>query len=188
LYEVGAGKDGLVIDVRENGGGATTDRLLTALTQPRHALTLPRGDTVPGYPQDRTVFATWNNPIVVMCNQNSFSNAEIFSHAIKTLKRGHLVGVTTSGSVISTGGRQIMDIGFLRLLFRGWFLINSGLDMEQNGAVPDFVLWPEPAELPAGKDRQLDKAVQVLKADVRKCQQRKQPQPRTAAQLRAEGN
>ncbi len=184
LYEVGAGKDGIVIDVRENGGGSTTDRLLTALTQPLHALTVPRGGKE-GYPQDRTVYATWNKPIVVMCNQNSFSNAEIFSHAIKTLKRGHLVGVTTSGSVISTGGTQIMDIGFLRLPFRGWFLINSGLDMELNGAVPDYLVWPQPAELPAGKDRQLEKAVQVLQADVRQWKRKKHPPLRYASELRA---
>ncbi len=103
LYEVGFGKDALVIDVRENGGGSTTDHLLTALTQPDHAITVPRGGG-PGYPHDRRVYATWNKPIIVLCNQNSFSNAEIFSHAIKTLKRGRLVGVPTSGSVISTGG------------------------------------------------------------------------------------
>ena len=103
LYAAGAGKDGLVIDVRENGGGSTADHLLTALTQPRHAITVPRGGG-PGYPHDRTVYATWDKPIVVLCNQNSFSNAEIFSHAIKTLKRGKLVGVPTAGGVISTGG------------------------------------------------------------------------------------
>jgi tricorn protease len=81
LYSVGAGKDGLIIDVRENGGGSTTDHLLTILTQPVHAITVPRGGG-PGYPQDRKVYASWNKPIVVLCNQNSFSNAEIFSHAI----------------------------------------------------------------------------------------------------------
>src|SRR5205085_9389229 len=100
----------LVIDVRENGGGSTADQLLTALTQPVHAITVPRGG-VPGYPQDRKVYATWNKPIVVLCNQNSFSNAEIFSHAIKTLKCGLLVGVPTAGGVISTGATASMDVG-----------------------------------------------------------------------------
>ncbi len=184
LYEVGFGKDALVIDVRENGGGSTTDHLLTALTQPEHAITVPRGGG-PGYPHDRKVYATWNKPIVVLCNQNSFSNAEIFSHAIKTLKRGRLVGVPTSGSVISTGGTGIMDIGFLRIPFRGWFLLHSGADMELNGAVPHVVLWPQPGEWPAGKDRQLTKGVNVLKADVKKWQQRKQPTLTTAAEKRA---
>ena len=95
LYDAGAGKKGLVIDVRENGGGSTADHLLTALTQPRHAIAVPRGGG-PGYPQDRTVYATWDKPVVVLCNQNSFSNAEIFSHAVKTLGRGKLVGVPTA--------------------------------------------------------------------------------------------
>src|SRR5438067_5751589 len=131
LYAAGAGKDGLVIDVRENGGGSTTDHLLTALTQPVHAITVPRGGGQ-GYPQDRTVYATWNKPIVVLCNQNSFSNAEIFSHAIKTLKRGRLVGVPTAGGVVSTGGTAIMDIGYLRMPFRGWYVLGSGEDMELN--------------------------------------------------------
>src|SRR5204863_7640878 len=134
LYNAGAGKDGLVIDVRENGGGSTADHLLTALTQPVHAITVPRGGG-PGYPGDRKVYTTWNKPIVVLCNQNSFSNAEIFSHAIKTLKRGQLVGVPTAGGVISTGGTPIMDAGFLRLPFRGWYTVGHGPDMELHGAV-----------------------------------------------------
>ena len=142
LYDAAAGKEGLVIDVRENGGGSTTDHLLTALTQPMHAFTVPR-DGTRGYPQDRRVYATWNKPIVVLCNQNSFSNAEIFSHAVKTLQRGKLVGVPTSGSVISTGATSIMDVGTLRMPYRGWFLLKTGEDMELNGAQPDVVLWPK---------------------------------------------
>ena len=175
LFDAGDGKDGLVIDVRENGGGSTADHLLTALTQPRHAITVPRGGT-PGYPQDRIVYAVWNKPIVVLCNQNSFSNAEIFSHAIKTLKRGQLVGVPTAGGVISTGSARVMDVGSLRLPSRGWHLIGDGLDMELNGAAPDHVLWPAPGELPAGTDRQLEKAIEVLQADVAAWKQRPQPQ------------
>ena len=154
LYAVGAGKQGLIIDVRENGGGSTTDHLLTALTQPVHAITKPRGGGE-GYPHDRKVYASWNKPIIVLCNQNSFSNAEIFSHAIKNLGRGQVVGVPTAGGVISTGGTSIMDLGFLRMPFRGWYLINDGEDMELNGAVPHHVLWPQPGEMPAGKDVQL---------------------------------
>lgn len=182
LYAAGAGKTGLVIDVRENGGGSTADHLLTALTQPRHAIAIPRGSTVPGYPQDRTVYATWDQPIVVLCNQNSYSNAEIFSHAIKLLKRGPLVGVPTAGGVISTGSVSIMDVGTLRLPFRGWYGLESGLDMELNGAVPDHLLWPEPGELAKGIDRQLVKAVEVLKQEVSAWQKRPQPKLQKASE------
>lgn len=182
LYDAGAGKQGLIIDVRENGGGSTADLLLTALTQPEHAVTIPRGGTTPGYPHDRKIFATWNKPIVVLCNQNSFSNAEIFSHAIKTLKRGRLVGVTTAGGVISTGGTTIMDVGFLRLPFRGWYLTTTGEDLELNGAEPDVIVWPEPQDASRGVDRQLEKGVELLKQDVTSSQTRLMPPPRKASQ------
>ncbi|MHB1424843.1 MAG: S41 family peptidase [Gemmataceae bacterium] len=181
LYAVGAGKDGLLIDVRENGGGSTADHLLTALTQPVHAITVQRGGE-PGYPHDRKIYATWNKPIVVLCNQNSFSNAEIFSHAIKTLKRGQLVGVPTAGGVISTGAERIMDVGVLRVPSRGWFLIDSGLDMELNGAVPDHILWPKPGQLPRGEDVQLTKAIEVLQTDVRAWKQRPRPSLRKSSE------
>ena len=182
LYDAGTGKQGLIIDVRENGGGSTADLLLTALTQPEHAVTIPRGSSVPGYPQDRKIFATWSKPIVVLCNQNSFSNAEIFSHAIKTLKRGKLVGVTTAGGVISTGGTGIMDMGFLRLPARGWYLTTTGEDMEMNGAEPDVLLWPEPQDRAQGVDRQLEKGVEILKQEVATSQTRRLPTLRKASQ------
>jgi tricorn protease len=178
LYNAGAGKDGLVIDVRENGGGSTTDHLLTALTQPVHAITIPR-DGTPGYPHDRMVYARWTKPIVVLCNQNSFSNAEIFSHAIKTLKRGQLVGVPTAGGVISTGAAQIMDVGTLRLPTRGWYTVNDGEDMELHGAVPDHIVWPQPGDT---QDMQVAKAVEVLLADVKSWKARPQPPLKKASE------
>ena len=181
LFSAASGKDGLVIDVRENGGGSTTDHLLTMLTQPRHAITVPRGGK-PGYPQDRKIYATWNKPIVVLCNQNSFSNAEIFSHAIKTLRRGPVVGVPTAGGVVSTGAVQIMDLGTLRFPFRGWFLPGTGEDMELHGCVPDIIVWPEPGQMPAGKDVQLEKALQVLAANVKAYESRPQPKLKYATE------
>jgi tricorn protease len=111
----------------------------------------------------------------VLCNQNSFSNAEIFSHAIKHLKRGKVIGVPTAGGVISTGGRSIMDLGYLRMPFRGWYLLNNGQDMELNGAVPHHVVWNAPGDLPGGADPQLKRALKALKKDVRKFKNRPQP-------------
>ena len=175
LYDVGYGKEGLIIDVRDNGGGFTTDHLLTALTQPRHAVTVPRGGG-PGYPQDRMVYATWDKPIVVLCNQNSYSNAEIFSHAIKGLGRGKLIGVPTAGGVVSTGSAAIMDVGVLRLPFRGWFVKWTGRDMELNGAVPDVIVWPQPTELPNGRDRQLIRAIGLLKQQIAEAKERPDPE------------
>ncbi len=183
LFKVGHGKDGLIIDVRANGGGSTADHLLTVLTQPRHAITRPRGGGE-GYPQDRRVYATWDKPIIVLCDQDSFSNAEIFAHAIKTLNRGQVVGMTTAGGVISTGGRGIMDLGFLRMPFRGWYLLD-GEDMELNGAVPHHIVQLMPGDWPAGRDPQLAKGVEVLLEDVADWKARPRPTLRKSSERRA---
>ncbi len=168
LYENGDGKDGIIIDVRDNGGGFTTDHLLTALTQPRHAYTIPRNGGL-GYPQDRSVYATWQKPIVVLCNQNSFSNSEIFAHAIKTLNRGKLVGTPTAGGVISTSSENILGEGDLRIPFRGWFHSETGEDMELDGASPnpEHIVWAKPGDIESGIDKQLEKAVSVLSLEVK---------------------
>ena len=52
------------------------------------------------------------NTSIALCNEGSYSNAEIFSHAYKTLGIGKVVGTPTNGSVISTGGRGLMDGSF----------------------------------------------------------------------------
>lgn len=161
LMDAGHGKDGLLIDVRENGGGWTTDMLLVMLMTQDHAITVPRGGRE-GYPQERRIFASWNKPIVVLCNENSYSNAEIFSWAIRTLKRGPIVGMPTYGAVISTGGAGLLDGSFVRLPGRGWIVADgSGTNMELNGCPPDHVVDNLPEDFVAGLDRQLEKAIEV---------------------------
>jgi len=161
LFAAGAGKDALLIDVRENGGGWTTDMILSMLTVRDHALTIPRGGGE-GYPQGRRVFATWDKPIVVLCNENSYSNAEIFSWAIKTLGRGPLVGKATFGAVISTGGTSLMDGSFVRLPFRGWYVNDKNhTNMELNGCPVDYPVENLPGDGLMDLDRQLEKAIKV---------------------------
>ncbi|MEM9941023.1 MAG: S41 family peptidase [Planctomycetota bacterium] len=166
LYHAGAGKEGLIIDVRFNGGGSTADHVMTALTQPQHAITRSRGSGE-GYPQDRRVYASWTKPIVMMCNEHSFSNAEIVSHAVKQTGRGRLVGMRTAGGVISTGSVGLLDGGSVRMPMRGWYLSTTGEDMELNGCEPHIALWNEPNwDSPGGVDTQLVKAVEALTEDV----------------------
>ncbi len=161
LYAAAYGKQGLVIDVRFNGGGRTADYLLAILHVPRHAYTVGRGGK-PGYPHDRLPVPEWTKPIAVLCNYASFSNAEIFAHAIKTLRRGPLIGTPTAGGVISTGQRTLMDGSRVSTPGRGWYTIDKGINLEGNGAQPDHLVEDMPDDLAAGRDRQLDKAIEVL--------------------------
>ena len=171
LYSLATGKDGLVIDVRFNSGGWITDQLLAILRVDRHAVTFPR-DGGPGYPQGRLPLYSWVKPIVVLCNEHSFSNAEIFSHSIKTLKRGKLVGVPTPGGVISTGDQLLLDGSSFRTPLRGWYTgterkRDAARDMDGNGAVPDFIVPLHPNLNAPEEDLQLQKAIEVLLSEIR---------------------
>jgi tricorn protease len=169
LYAAADGKDGLLIDVRSNGGGWTTDYLMAVLMVKRHAYTVPRDadPSIRAYPQGRLPLSAWARPAVALCNQDSYSNAEIFSHAFKSLERGLLVGAPTFGAVISTGGMRTLDGALVRLPFRGWYVAPTGMNMENNAAVPDVVVWQPPAEDHSKtEDTQLRKAVEVLLADL----------------------
>ncbi len=163
LYSIANGKKGLIIDVRYNGGGWITDYLLQILMTKQHAVTIPR-DGGKGYPHTRRSIFSWSKPIVVLINQQSYSNAEIFPWSIRTLKRGPLVGKQTFGAVISTGGTSLIDGTWLRLPFRGWY-VNDGTmtNMENNGCPPDYPVENLPGEEYKGIDKQLEKAVKVLK-------------------------
>jgi tricorn protease len=98
----------------------------------------------------------------VLCNENSYSNAEIFSWSIKTLGRGPIVGKQTYGAVISTGGAGLLDGSFVRMPFRGWYVNDEEkTNMEFMGCPPDYPVEVLPADHAAGRDPQLDKAVEV---------------------------
>ena len=174
----GYGKEGLVIDVRYNGGGSTTDFLMTILNYKQHAYAIPRGATEDlerdklkfkeYYPiGERLVYAAWTKPSIAICNEGSYSNAEIFSHAYKSLGIGKLVGMPTNGSVISTGGKGLMDGSFVRLPLRGWFTKTTDKNQELGPAVPDFIVENEADWIAKGTDNQLKTAVEELLKDIK---------------------
>lgn len=164
LFAAADGKQGLVIDVRNNGGGWTADRLLASIMARPHAYTVPRGmdpKIADAYPQDRLFIQRYAQPMNMLCNEKSFSNAEIIAHAFKTFQRGTLVGQQTYGGVISTDAFTLLDGTTVRLPFRGWYL-PDGTDMERHGAKPDLVVPQTPETECGGEDAQLRAAVEDL--------------------------
>lgn len=178
LTAAGYGKDGIVIDVRYNGGGWTTDYLMTVLNVRQHAYTIPRGASGnlekdnqkyrENYPYgERLPYAAWTKPSVAMCNSMSYSNAEIFSHAYQTLGLGKLVGEATFGAVISTGGQGLLDGSYVRIPFRAWYVKATGMNMENGPAVPDIIVDNAPDSKARGEDPQLKRAVEELLKDIK---------------------
>ncbi|XLS30646.1 S41 family peptidase [Flavobacteriaceae bacterium M23B6Z8] len=173
LTAAGLGKEGIVIDVRYNGGGWTTDYLMAVLNVRQHAYTIPRGaaknlekeqrNFKEYYPfSERLPLASWTKPSVALCNETSYSNAEIFSHAYQSLGIGTLVGMPTFGAVISTGATRLIDGSIVRMPFRGWYVKSTEKNMELGPAVPDIVLDNAPDDKAKGKDVQLERAVREL--------------------------
>lgn len=171
LYARAHGRAGLVIDVRYNNGGWTADMLLVMLDTRNHAFTVGR-DGGPGYPQDRRPFYVWQKPAALLCNEASFSNAEIFAHAFKRLGRGPVVGRPTFGGVISTSAATLIDGATIRTPNRGWFALPDGRDMEYFPAIPDHDVEQGPADEEAGRDPQLDRAVRELLAQVAQAEKK----------------
>lgn len=162
IYQASLTSEALILDLRDNGGGREADRMLEMFCQPEHAFTIPR-DGPRGYPIDRQSSPSWNQPMVVLCNQDTFSNAEIFCHAVKHLKRAPLVGIATAGGVISADTTTIPDVGELQVPFRGWFHAGTGENLDSRGAQPDHTVEQTPADEVAGRDPQLIKALDLLK-------------------------
>ncbi|MFT6134825.1 MAG: C-terminal processing protease CtpA/Prc/Tol biopolymer transport system component [Cyclobacteriaceae bacterium] len=173
LTAAGAGKEGIVIDVRYNGGGWTTDYLMAVLNVKQHAYTVPRGAAKSleaehqnfknTYPfSERLPLAAWTKPSIALCNENSYSNAEIFSHAYKTLGMGTLVGQPTFGAVISTGGWSLVDGSYVRMPFRAWYVKATEENMEHGPAVPDILVENPPAYRANNIDPQLKRSVDEL--------------------------
>lgn len=172
LVATGEGKKGIVIDVRYNGGGWTTDYLLTVLQYRQHAYTIPRGSTTnlqknkkqfrEHYPfGERLPLSSWTKHSITLANQNSYSNAEIFSHAYKNLDLGTLIGEPTFGAVISTGAARLMGGSYIRLPFRGWYVKATDKNMEHGPAVPDIKVI-NPPDYRSTEDTQLKRAVDKL--------------------------
>jgi tricorn protease len=149
-------KEGLALDIRNNGGGSTHDEILAQLSRVAYGYTQPRDGLRSTQPVRR-----WGKPIVLLINENSASDAEIFPNGFRTLKLGKIVGEPTPGYVIGTYSGTLQDGTSYRIPMWGWFTLD-GKDMENNGVKPDITVEPTPEDIAARRDRQLEVAVQTL--------------------------
>ena len=155
-------KKALVIDQRFNPGGGIDQELLEILEQHQYQYTRGRDSVYVTRPQ-RAFFG----PIVVMQNERSFSDAEVFPDGVRRLGLGKTVGVNTNGSVIGTGAFRLMDGSTVRTPGTGLWDV-SGQNLENYGVPADVYVDNTPGDFLAGRDAQLEKAVQVLQEELKK--------------------
>ena len=147
LYSDHFDKDAIVIDVRYNGGGFTHDQVLNYLAGKEHTFFRQR-DGGEGLVL-RNDQRKWTKPLVVLTNNRSYSDAEIFPHAFRALGLGKVVGQATGGFVIGTGSTRLIDGSTFRLPRTGVFT-NAGVNMEKQGVTPDVAVECDPGGLAEG--------------------------------------
>jgi tricorn protease len=155
-------KKALIIDERFNGGGGIDQELLEILNQRKPYQSTRNRDSLDVKRPGLAYFG----PLAVLQNERSASDAEMFPAGIRELGLGKIVGVPTMGAVIGTGAFTLMDGSQLRTPGSGVFIAN-GQNMENYGVPPDFYVDNTPADFLSGHDRQIEKAVEVLKAQLK---------------------
>jgi len=151
-------KEALVIDQRWNGGGNIDQELLAILVQREYQIWQPRGTEPAPRP-----FAGFFGPKVVMQNWRSASNAEMFPAGFRSLGLGKVIGQPTTGAVIGTGSYSLIDGSTVRTPGTGVFLSDrQRTNMENFGVPPDIFVENTPEDNLAGRDREIEVAVQEL--------------------------
>ncbi len=162
--------EGVVLDIRYNGGGRIHDELLEELTKKTHVYERPAG--APPHTQPWHLF---EGPVVLVINEHCASDAEIFPNGFRTKKIGKIVGMKTYGGVIGTYNVTLVNGHTFRVPVTGWFTL-EGINLENYGVPPDVEV-PYPYEaVVAGRDPQLEAAVRVLDEESKRRPRRRPPQ------------
>ncbi len=152
--EVQAAK-ALVLDVRNNGGGNIHQELIDILSRRHYA----NNTSQKGEPT-KSPELFWDRPIVLLINEDSYSDAEVFPHAIKTLGLATIVGVATPGAVIGTRDLTLSDGSTFRVTLSG-FVNLDGTNQEGNGCEPDVKVEVSAEDRILKRDPQLNKAIEI---------------------------
>ncbi|MHC0429864.1 S41 family peptidase [Streptomyces sp. O3] len=153
-------KEGLIVDVRENRGGHTSQLVVEKLARRIVGWDLPRGMAPSSYPADAP-----RGPVVAVANEFSGSDGDIVNAAIKALGIGPVVGTRTWGGVVGIDSRYHLVDGTLvtQPKYAIW-LEGYGWGVENHGVDPDVEVVMTPQDHVAGRDPQLDEAVRMALA------------------------
>ena len=150
-------RDALIVDVRYNRGGHVSQLLLEKVARRRIAFVHSRWTSVGTYPEEAVA-----GPVVTLTNEHAGSDGDIFSHNVKLMKIGPLVGMRTWGGVVGIWPRHRLVDGSetTQPEFAFWFS-DVGFDVENHGTDPDIEVDNAPQDAAAGRDRQLEVALQT---------------------------
>ena len=157
-------KDGLVVDVRDNRGGHVSQLLLEMLSRKQIGFGLSRYGNMETYPSHVVA-----GPLVCITDEFAGSDGDIFSHNFKQMKLGTLIGKRTWGGVVGISPRlELADGTMTTQPEYATYMNDVGFGVENYGTDPDIEVDITPQDFAEGKDPQLDKAISVALAQLKK--------------------
>jgi Tol biopolymer transport system component/C-terminal processing protease CtpA/Prc len=157
------GKEGIVLDTRFNGGGNLVEPLTVFLSGEVYYRAVPRGRQIGVEPGQR-----WTNPSIVVMNEGNYSDAHCFPTAYTSLRLGETVGMQVPGTCTSVWWERLQDRSLVFGIPQVGYLDKDGDYTENKHLDPDHQVDNDPALESAGRDQQLEKAVEVLLAKLPK--------------------
>jgi tricorn protease len=156
-------KRALIIDDRGNGGGNVSPMIIERLHRELVMMEMSRNTS-----QSPSDIALQWGPKCLLIDQYSASDGDIFPYRFKTLKMGRVIGLRSWGGVVGIrGSLPFIDGGFMMKPEFAHYSTDSKWVIEGHGVDPDIVVDNDPAKEYAGIDQQLDKAIEVIKDDLK---------------------
>ncbi len=150
-------KEALILDIRFNTGGNVHDDVLQFLSQQPYMTWRYRG----GKDAPQPNFAPGGNPIVLLINERSLSDAEMTAEGFRQLGLGTIVGTETYRWIIFTSGAGFVDGSSIRLPSWGCYSL-EGENLELTGVAPDIDVYNTFQDRLKGRDPQLDRAIKEV--------------------------
>jgi len=154
-------KEGLIVDVRGNGGGNVSAMIIERLSREMMGTRFGRTSDVPGtYPQQ-----AFNAHMACLISETSASDGDIFPHYFREAGLGPLIGKRTWGGVVGSNFMQLIDGGSVFVPRSATNDRDGEYIIEGIGVPPDIEVTNDPASVLAGADKQLERGVaEVLEA------------------------
>ena len=158
-----ANKDAIIVDERFNGGGSIADYFIDILRRPFISYWNMR------YGADlRTPTASIQGPKVMIIDETAGSGGDLLPWMFRKFELGTLVGKRTWGGLVGTLGFPVLMDGGSVTAPNVAIWTEDGWVVENVGVPPDIEVDQLPAEVIAGHDPQLEKAIEVVLEELKK--------------------
>jgi tricorn protease len=159
-----ADKDAVIIDERFNGGGSVADYYLEILQKKEIAWWTMR------YGADmKTPSASIQGPRAMLIDETAGSGGDLLPWMFRKNQMGPLIGKRTWGGLVGVLGFPVLlDGGVITAPNLAFWTRDGGWGVENEGVAPDIEVDQTPADVIAGRDPQLEKAIEVIKAELAK--------------------